>query len=145
MTTWCLFFPLITAGGQYHVAEEWGYTYDVLIPADIPDNAIPNCIDVTSSGSCPICDANGTCIDCNGQTCPAPFTLPTTGGIRENNATEFLALPVGLGALGAGLGHPLRLSHKSNSSANSCTKSTNRVFYHDDEKVRIHPWEKFRI
>ena len=35
--------------------------------------------------------------------------------------------------------------HKSNLFANWCTKSTNRVPYNDDEKVSIHPREKFRI
>ena len=106
------FFPLITAGGQYRVTEEWGYTYDELIPANIPDDTIPNCSDVIPTGSCPICDANGTCIDCNAslaQTCPAPgLTIPTTlptGGIRT--ATESLALPVGLGV---GLGIPLLIA-----------------------------------
>ena len=39
----------------------------------------------------------------------------------------------------------LQLLHKSNSFANWCTRSTNQVPYHDDEKVSIHPWEKFRI
>ena len=107
------FLPLITAGGQYRVAEDWGYIYDELIPADIPDNTIPNCIDVTSSGSCPICDADGTCIDCNAsiaQACPAPLTRPTTmapGGIRDDTATESVALPVGLGV---GLGIPLLIA-----------------------------------
>ena len=91
------FFPLITAGGQYRVAEEWGYTYDVLISADIPDSAIPDCSD---GESCPVCDASGTCIDCNASMadmCPAPnSTIPTT-----HAPTESLALPVGLGvALG---------------------------------------------
>ena len=75
------FFPLITAGGQYHVAEEWGYTYDVLISANIPDNTIPDC---SGGESCPVCVANGTCIDCNASMvdmCPAPNrTIPTTLG-----------------------------------------------------------------
>ena len=35
--------------------------------------------------------------------------------------------------------------HKSNLFANWRTKSTNRVPYHDDEKVSFHPQEKFRI
>ena len=37
--------------------------------------------------------------------------------------------------------------HKSNSFANWCTKSraTNRVPNHHNEKVNIHPREKFRI
>ena len=107
------FLPLITAGGQYRVAEEWGYIYDELIPANIPDNLIPNCVDVTPSGSCPICDANGTCIDCNGQTCPAPSTPSTLpramapSDICEGTATESLAFPVGLGV---GLGIPLLIA-----------------------------------
>ena len=97
------FFPLITAGGQYRVAEEWGYTYDVLIPANIPDNTIPDCSD---GDSCPVCDANGTCIDCNASmadTCPAlNRTIPTTRA-----GTESLALPVGLGV---GLGTPFLIA-----------------------------------
>ena len=35
----------------------------------------------------------------------------------------------------------LQLLHKSNSFANWCTKSTNRILYHND-KVSIHQWEK---
>ena len=97
------FFPLITAGGQYRVAQEWGYTYDELIPADIPDNTIPDCSD---GESCPVCDASGTCIDCNASMadmCPAPnSTIPTT-----HAPTESLALPVGLGV---GLGTPLLIA-----------------------------------
>ena len=49
-------------------------------------------------------------IDCNGQTYPAPFTLPTTmapRGVRDGTATEFPALPVGLGV---GLGTPLLIA-----------------------------------
>ena len=39
------FLPLITAGGQYHVVEEWGYRYDELIPlgsilAFLGDNSV---------------------------------------------------------------------------------------------------------
>ena len=56
------FFPLITAGDQYRVAEEWGYRYDELISADIQDYQIPNYNDVTTDNICSICDANSTCI-----------------------------------------------------------------------------------
>ena len=67
------FFPLVTAGEQYRVAEEWGYTYDELVPANIPDHMIPTC---SQDGICPICDANGRCAStplspCPDQ-CPAP-------------------------------------------------------------------------
>ena len=93
------FFPLITAGEQYRVAEEWGYTYDELIPANIPDDTIPNCSD---GESCPVCDASGMCIDCNASMadmCPAPN--PTI------SSTESLALPVGVGV---GLGTSLLIA-----------------------------------
>ena len=70
------FFPLITAGDQYRVAENWGYTYDELIVADIQDINIPDCSSVTAIGSCPICDANSTCIDCTNETCPGPIMQP---------------------------------------------------------------------
>ena len=70
------FFPLMTAGEQYRVAENWGYTYDELIVADIQDSNIPDCSSVTAIGSCPICDANSTCIDCTNETCPGLIMQP---------------------------------------------------------------------
>lgn len=87
------FLPLITAGWQYAVAEDWGYVYDSLIPADIPDSMIPDCSDIISNENCPICDANATCIDCATETCPEPGTVivgPTSGLLQEicdTNAT----------------------------------------------------------
>ena len=93
-------FPLIKVGRQYTVAEEWGYTYDSLIPADIPDNMISNCeVDASGFRSCPICDASTTCINCTSQTCPA--VLPIV-----SNQDSF---GLGLG-LGLGLGIPLLIA-----------------------------------
>ena len=66
------FFPLVRAVQWYRIAEELGYTYDELIPADIQDCDIPNCNEVIDAGTCPICDANGTCINCTSESCPAP-------------------------------------------------------------------------
>ena len=88
------FFPLITAGGQYRSAVDWGYQYDELIIADIQDNNIPDCSSVTAS--CPICDANSTCINCTSETCPSPVSV--SGSAH-----------VGLG-LGLGLGLPLLIA-----------------------------------
>ena len=93
------FFPLITAGGQYRVAEDWGYRYDELIVADILDHNIPDCSSVTTNNSCPICDARGTCIDCTNETCPDPVSIQQTGALDP-------LLPLGVG-LGVGLGVPL--------------------------------------
>ena len=92
------FVPLITAGGQYQVAREWGYSYDELIPALIADEAISTCIGDT----CPICDANTTCIDCtNQQTCPAPYTLDLADDADKKRTLSddktALGLAVGLG------------------------------------------------
>ncbi len=99
------FFPLIKAGQQYRVAEEWGYTYDSLIPANISDSSIPDCSDVVPPFSCPTCDANGTCINCTTQSCPLPntFSILPTGALREDSSDS---LALGLG-LGLGLGIPL--------------------------------------
>ena len=74
MTTWCPSSPSLQLETmQYRVAENWGYTYDELIVADIQDINIPDCSSVTAIGSCPICDANSTCIDCTNETCiPRP-------------------------------------------------------------------------
>ena len=79
MTTWCPSSPssqLETM--QYRVAENWGYTYDELIVADIQDINIPDCSSVTASGSCPICDANNTCINCTNETYPGPIIYTTS-------------------------------------------------------------------
>ena len=95
-------FPLIKVyiGRQYTVAEEWGYTYDSLIPADIPDNMISDCeVDASGFRSCPICDASATCINCTNQTCPA--VLPFVP--QEDS------FGLGLG-LGLGLGIPLLIA-----------------------------------
>ena len=96
------FFPLIKAGEQYRITEEWGYTYDTLIPANIPDSTIPNCADILPDNECPICDTNGTCINCTTQTCPLPFTFvtPAAEPLQEDSSDS---LPLGLG-LGLGLG-----------------------------------------
>ena len=71
------FFPIVTAGRQYRAAEEWGYQYDELIPANISDDTIPDCSSVISNDTCPTCDANNTCINCANQTCPSPRTKLT--------------------------------------------------------------------
>lgn len=103
------FFPLITAGRQYRIAEEWGYVYDELIPANIRDDEIPDCEEVTPN-VCPICDANSTCIDCNGTfpflpICPAPNAVPETGGLNTGStASSQNADTLGVGL---GLGLPL--------------------------------------
>ena len=98
------FFPLMTAGDQYRVAENWGYTYDELIVADIQDINIPDCSSVTASGSCPICDANSTCIDCTNETCPSPIIQPLDVGVTDAPTTSNSAIGLGLGL---GLGLPL--------------------------------------
>ncbi len=36
------FFPLITPNQQYSTNDNWGYEYDVLIPATLSDNDIPD-------------------------------------------------------------------------------------------------------
>ena len=92
------FVPLITAGGQYQVAREWGYSYDELIPPLIADEAIPKC----SGDTCPICDAHTTCIDCtNKQTCPPPHTLDLADDADKeptpSDGKNALGLAVGLG------------------------------------------------
>ena len=96
------FFPLMTAGDQYRVAENWGYTYDELIVVDLQDINIPDCSNVTASGSCPICDANSTCIDCTNETCPSPIIQPLHEGITDTPPTSTSAIGVGL-ELGLGL------------------------------------------
>ena len=102
------FFPLITAGHQYRVAENWGYTYDELIVADIQDIDIPDCSSVTANGSCPICDANSTCIDCTNETCPSNSSSPGIQALDEGvtDAPPTSDFAIGLG-LGLGLGLPL--------------------------------------
>ena len=101
------FFPLITAGNQYSVSEVWGYMYDELVLANIPDSEIPTCSDILMEGMCPICDADGSCIGCTTQTCPAPN--PPTGPplAPEEDDTESNALELGLGL---GLGIPLLIA-----------------------------------
>ena len=94
------FFPLITAGEQYRVAEEWGYVYDELILADIPDDEILDCSNILPSTSCPICDANTTCINCTisqAQMCPAPNTIPERFGIQADTGNQNVLLGLGLG------------------------------------------------
>ena len=101
------FFPLITVSRQYSTAEEWGYGYDSLIAADIEDDTIDNC-EILPPDTCPICRANGSCIDCTDQTCPAPTTEPST--LPPLSVTEdTIRLEYGLG-LGLGLGIPLLLA-----------------------------------
>ena len=99
------FFPLIKAGRQYAAAEEWGYTYDNLVPALIKDDTIVDCNEDPSD--CPICDANATCLDCTlDQACPAPIIGPS----QESPAvSDNPFLGIGLG-LGLGLGIPLLLA-----------------------------------
>ena len=97
------FFPLITAGRQYAAAEEWGYRYDNLVPAEIDDSTIQDCSEILPN--CPICDANTTCIDCTDQVCPGPIAGPSQEGLSTTDNS------VGLGVgLGLGLGIPLLLS-----------------------------------
>ena len=98
------FFPLMTAGEQYKVAEEWGYVYDRLISASIPDDDIEDCNDVSTT--CPTCDANATCIDCtDDQLCPEPggviIVVPTSPAEEDDDSR---AAELGLGV---GLGIPL--------------------------------------
>ena len=99
------FVPVVTAGGQYRAAVEWGYIYDELIPANISDDTIPDCSSVIPNDTCPVCDANSTCIDCTNQTCPDPMPGPTSVPIADTTVVSSL-LPLGLG-LGLGLGIPL--------------------------------------
>ena len=103
------FFPLIKAGRQYRVAEEWGYEYDELIQANLQDSNIPDCSTLNVSNSCPTCDANGTCINGCTQTCPLPITNPTSPPTAPINPVRQSDLALGLG-LGLGLGIPLLLA-----------------------------------
>ena len=102
------FFPLITAGEQYRVAEDWGYVYDKLIQPEIPDSMIPNCFDVLEKGTCPTCNANGICINCTDQTptCPAPNAQVQVESVSP--ATDDLDITVV--GLGLGLGIPLLIA-----------------------------------
>ena len=100
------FFPLMTPGEQYKLAEEWGYEYDGLITASILDDEIEDCEDISI---CPTCDANGTCIDCIFDTCPEPGgviiiqpTSPAEDGDDDSRAVEL--------GLGLGLGIPLLIT-----------------------------------
>ena len=101
------FFPLIKAGDQYRVAENWGYTYDELIAAGIPDHDIPNCNVTKSNYSCPICEANAQCLNCTTETCPGPIIQPLSVGPTDSPPDPLL--PLGLG-LGLGLGIPLLIA-----------------------------------
>ena len=98
------FFPLITAGEQYRIAEEWGYVFDELVPANIKDSDIPDCIDILAENSCPVCDANGVCINCTNQTCPLPNsqTMSLTPDSADDNNLNSIEPGLGLG-----LGIPL--------------------------------------
>ena len=102
------FFPLIMAGEQYRVAEDWGYVYDELIQPEIPDSMIPNCFDVLQEGTCPTCNANGICINCTDQTptCPAPNARVQVESVSP--ATDDLDITVV--GLGLGLGIPLLIA-----------------------------------
>ena len=116
------FFPVIciTPGEQYRVAEEWGYVYDELVPAQIQDSEISDCPKYSdcsdTSYVCPICDANSTCLDCTNNTtfpfpihtCPAPNTIPEIGGL--NTESSGASQSVDTLGLGLGLGLPLILS-----------------------------------
>ena len=96
------FFLLIRAGEQYSLSYEWGYIYDSLVPALIPDSNISDCSQVVPPNSCPICDANTTCINCTNQTCPPPHSITTPLASQEDNDNDSTALALGLG-LGLGL------------------------------------------
>ena len=99
------FFPLITPGEQYRVSEEWGYVYDELIPALLRDDEIPNCEDIGIPDTCPICDADGACINCTTEQCPPPNTIPeflspeslSPGSDDEDTTAIELGLGLGLG------------------------------------------------
>ena len=97
------FFPLVRPIDGYCTSEELGYTYDELIPADMQDYDVPDCSEVIPNGSCPICDANGTCINCTSETCPAPDLIMIRLDVRGAGDPLF---DLGLG-LGLGLGLPL--------------------------------------
>ena len=116
------FFPLIRSKEQYRAAEEWGYTHDELIQADISDDDIPNCNDVPQLNNsnfynCPICDANATCLNCStappneATICPLPQSgnifNPVTRGIRTNTGPPAPSVELGLGI---GLGIPLLIA-----------------------------------
>ena len=109
------FFPLTKAVDGFRIAEELGYSYDELIPASVQDYNIPDCSDVIPNGTCPICDANGTCINCTTETCPSPnlrlhmvnIELPIVATAVDENGVSvarnsFFELDLGLG-LGLGL------------------------------------------
>ena len=94
------FFPLIRAGEQYSISYEWGYRYDNLVHALIPDSEIPDCSQVAPN-SCPICDANATCINCTNQTCPSPHSITAPLASQEDDGDDATAIGLGLG-LGLG-------------------------------------------
>nr|CAE01389.1 tyrosinase-like protein [Suberites domuncula] len=91
------FLPLVTAGKQYAIAEEWGYTYDSLIPANIDDDMITDCDVVAPGNNCPICDANNTCIDCTNQTCPVLIVAPIDSLVSDILVTYGLGFGLGFG------------------------------------------------
>ena len=108
------FFPLMKAGDQYRVAREWGYQYDELVEADIPDSDILDCSDVLHNNfSCPTCAADGTCYNCTETqiseclNMTQQTVLPTRGSIATESTIS--AREVGLG-LGLGLGIPLLIA-----------------------------------
>ncbi len=98
------FFPLVRVSTQYQSAEEWGYSYDSLIAAEIEDDTIMDC-EVLPPDTCPICRANGSCVNCTEQSiCPLPTTEPQTitGAVQPQN--DNFGVEVGLEV---GLGVPL--------------------------------------
>ena len=100
------FFPLVTPIELLCTSEELGYTYDKLIPATMKDYDVPDCSEVIPSGTCPICDANGTCIDCTSETCPAPdLVMISLEASSAGDPLSKLELGVGLG-----LGLPLLIA-----------------------------------
>ena len=100
------FFPLMTPGDQYRVSEEWGYVYDELIPALLRDDEIPNCEDIGIPDTCPICDADGICINCTTEQCPPPNTIPESLSLVSDDE-DTTAIELGLGL---GLGLPLLIA-----------------------------------
>ena len=105
------FFPLVTPVQEYCIAENLGYKYDELISANIQDFNIPDCNEVVPNGTCPICDANGTCINCISETCPAPGlrTISLVANSKVDSRTPISEAQLGL-ELGLGLGIPLLIA-----------------------------------
>ena len=86
------FFPLIKVSERYKTATELGYKYDNLISADkeFEDDVIADCGE--NIQSCPICDANGTCINCTSQTCSQPR-------FSTENIIIIVVVPIGIGII----------------------------------------------